>query len=151
MNCYPRCWVGEPLFSYFLQHTGTCTCLHRSRFDSLCQKISSLTASAICVLRIRFACSVPMKWIVRQTSGIQAYMPIRIYAFFSVQQSRVRDVGFLCASDPLCVGQTSGQWVVAKFCHATLQRGLALPLSSPRQVRWISGFHYSRSLAKVPT
>jgi hypothetical protein len=60
------------------------------------------------------------------------YMPIRMYAFFSVQHSRVWDVGFLRASDPLCVGQTSGQWVVAKFCHATLQRGLAPPLSSSR-------------------
>ena len=103
---------------------------------TLCQKISSLTASAIYVsltdtVRVFGTDEVDSQANVGYPG---VYADKDLCVLFSAQQSRVRDNGFLCASDPLCVGQTSGQWVVAKFCHATLQRWLAfrLPLSSPR-------------------
>lgn len=122
--------VAELLSSHFLQYTGTCTCLPLSQFDSrgestLCQRILS---SGIYdgVSRIRFTdtasrCSVPVKWIARQTSGIQGtYMPIRVYALILVQKPQARNVRFLCASvflwtARICVTQTSGQWVVQNF------------------------------------
>jgi hypothetical protein len=98
---------------------GPATCACTATLSPL-----TLTALATYVSRIRFACSVPMKWIVRQTSGIQGtYMPIRMYASFLVH---MRDIGFLAPvilmDSPYvcqCVGQTvtSGQWVEI-FCHA---------------------------------
>jgi hypothetical protein len=52
----------------------------------------------------------------------------------SIQKSRVRDLGFLCASGPY--GQPVYVWArllgygCYGFCHASLQKGLKLPHSS---------------------
>jgi hypothetical protein len=82
-----------------------------------------------------------VKWIARQTSGIQGtYMPIRVYALILVQKPRARDVRFLCVSvflwtARICVDQTSGQWVVQNFVTRVPQFSAKFSAKSENQFK----------------